>query len=184
MNYSDLTYYKIKLYYASNFLYSKGKSHPQIVALLTDKGFDHDQVVEIADQAMVDLWRKVYNRAQELFALGKTYDEVLEDVKDTIPDIEVTHFIIDSWYSIQTLYIDNLIESRSNIEEGLTYFIISLLGLIAVTYIGSSWIVKAIWIISTIGTLMRFIYGIVQKSDSRKLEELLKKDYAKLGELI
>jgi tellurite resistance protein TehA-like permease len=82
------------------------------------------------------------------------------------------------------LYIDNLIESRSNIEEGLTYFIISLLGLIAVTYIGSSWIVKAIWIISTIGTLMRFIYGIVQKSESRKLEELLKKDYAKLGELI
>jgi hypothetical protein len=184
MNYSDQTLTKIRLYYASNYLYSKGKSHPQIVTILVGKGFEKELATEIADQAMVDLWRKVYNQAQELFADGKTYDEVLEGVKDIVPDNEVTHFIIDSWYGIQTLYVDNLIESRSNIDEGLTYFIISLLGLIAVIYIGLSLVAKIIWAISTIGTLMMLIYGLIQKRDSKKLEEILKKDYSKFGKLI
>jgi lipid-A-disaccharide synthase-like uncharacterized protein len=184
MKYSDLTLAKIRLYYASNYLYSKGKSHVQIVSLLTYKGFDKELVIEIADQAMVDLWRKVFNQAQELIAAGKTYDEVLEEVSGIIPDHEVTHFIIDSWYRIQTLYIDNLIESRSNIDEGFTYFAISFLGLIAVIYFNASLPVKAIWTISTIGTLMKLIYGLLQKKDSSKLEEILRKDYAMFGELI
>ncbi len=68
------------MYFAANLLYDRGKSHPPIVSTLSEIFPDHTLVQLIAEQAMKDEWREVFNAIQKLTSEGKSYGEIVVEV--------------------------------------------------------------------------------------------------------
>ena len=184
MIYSERLRSKVRLYFAANYLYSKGKSHPQVVAMLNEEYEDEALVLEMADQAMTDEWRKVYNTVQELTAQGNTYGETINKISVMLDDTEVIQFITDSWYAVETVYMENYIESQENIIEGAKYLIISTIGLVAVIYFKASYFSIIIWSLSTFVALAIWLHGRYQRRLSAQLEKILKEDYTQFGKKI
>ncbi len=122
--YSETAKRKIGLYFASNYLYGLGKSHPQVFETLSQFEEDKELLLSVVDDAMIDKWREIFNESQRLTSLGKTYQEIFEIVKTKNADPEIVHFICTTWYSVQTAYVENAIESGSNISEGIQWVII------------------------------------------------------------
>ncbi len=182
--YSELTKNKIQLYFASNYLFEHGKSHPQVVEILSDYEPNTDLLVDIVDQAMQDKWRKIYNEAQRLFSENKTYQEVFDLVSQGESDHEIVHFICDSWYRVKTFYVENLVESRTNILEGIQWVIICTLGVVAVFYFKTFWVSKIVWIAGLVAALITWIYGLQQKKLANGVKKILEEDYSKLERLI
>ncbi len=184
MKYSDDTIRKVRLYYASNFLYDQGKSHPQIVQILSEHEDNHDLIVAMADAAQFDTWRIIFNKVQELTSEGLTYHEILEQVRPMEKDPEIVYFICNVWYEVKIDYVDNLLESQDNIFVGIKWVIISsaILGLFFL--IGSSIFTKIFWSLILFISIATWIYGIKQRKIARKLEYILHYDFEKFERLI
>ncbi len=152
--------------------------------MLNEAYEDEALVLEIADQAMTDEWRKVFNTIQELTAQGNTYGGIIDKVSVMLDDTEVIQFIADSWYAVETVYMENYIESQENIIEGAKYLIISIIGLVAVIYFNASVFSIIIWSVSAFIALALWLHGRYQRRLSAQLEKILKEDYTRLGKII
>lgn len=95
---------KLQLYSAAMFLFSKGKSHPQIIRLLEEYEPDVVLLTVIVDKAMNDEWDKLYLEAQNLFAQGLIYDKVLQLISEKEPDEEIAKWICTEWYNLKSFY--------------------------------------------------------------------------------
>ena len=176
MEYTELTKHKIQLYYAALYLFDHGYSHPQVVKALSEF-YEQDIVLPVTDQAMVDLWRTIFNRVQELTALGYNVELIRQDVSGLLDDPEILHYIINRWYSVQTFYIDQELESQTNLTEGSKYFILSLIGTVAVFYFKASIYHRVIWTFVTVASLGMYLFGLYQKRLAKKVRRILDTDY-------
>lgn len=182
--YSDTTIRKIQLYFAANYLYDRQMSHPQVVETLSGYESDRGLLVEIADQAMKDDWRKILNKAQQLFAENNTYQEVYDKVKPADFDPEIVHFICKIWYQTKVRYVDYLIDSHTNIREGSQWVIISAMGIMAMFYFNASWLSKIIWSLAFLISAASWYYGLHQKKMANALKKILEEDFTKFDKLI
>ena len=184
MKYSENTHKKVRLYFACNYLYAKGKSHPQIVEILSEHEEDHDLIIAMADAAQFDKWRVIFNKVQELTSKGLKYSEIREQVRPMEEDPEVVDFICNVWYQVKIEYVDNLLESEDNIIVGLKWVIISSVILGALFVIGASIYTKIFWTIILLISMATWIYGVKQRKITRELEHILTFDYAKFEKVI
>lgn len=180
MEYTELTKHKIRLYYAALYMFDRGYSHPQVVKELSEY-YEQDIVLPITDQAMGDLWRTIFHRVQDLTALGQNVEQIRQEVSGMLDDPEILHYIINTWYNVQTLYIDQELESQTNIIEGAKYFIFSLIGLVVVVYFNASIYHRVIWAVVTVASLGMYLFGLYQKRLAKKVREILDKDYTKVN---
>lgn len=181
--YSDLTKRKIQLYYTSDYLFAHGKSHPQVVRILSEYEPDIRLLTEMADEAMADKWRKIFNEAQRLFSEGKTYGEVMDELKCMEADDEIVHFICNSWYNVKTLYVDHLIDSGTNITEGIEGVILCSIGVCAVFYFDAFLLSKIVWTGSLLVSLVTWLYGLWQKRFVKRIKRIIDEDYTQLSDL-
>ena len=182
--YSELTKRKIQLYFACNYLYSLGKSHPQVVEVLSEYEPNNELLSSIANAAGNDQWRIIFNESQRLTSLGKNYQEIFDAVKPMESDPEVVHFICETWYGVQSMYAENIIEGPTHIQSGIKMIIASSLGLILMFSINSSLLAKMLWSIGLILGLFLWLYGRHQINLGKGLKDILEKDYTQLGKLI
>jgi hypothetical protein len=182
--YSELTKRKIQLYFGANYLYAQGKSHPQVVEILAKFEHDHELLVSVADAAMQDKWRIVFNEVQKLISVGKNYEEVFKEVTPLESDPEILHFIYNHWYKIQSIYAENIIESSTNIWDGIQWTVICIIGLIAMIYFDRSVLSKIIWGLGLVASIITWIYGLHQKKLAKEIQHILEKDYTKFSNLI
>ena len=162
---------KINLYCAAMYLYSIGKSHPQIVKILSEYSYDNILVIKIVDKAMYDEWDKLSDKARILLASGETYENVSKQVALLEEDKEVAEFIVKRWYNYKTEQINSIIESPTNIAEGSQWVIISGIALTIFFLLNFSIFTKILWSILFIGSLAQWILGLQQ----RKLANIIKK---------
>lgn len=167
---------KINLYLAAMYLYSIGKSHPQIVKILSEYSYDIELIVKIADKAMKDEWDKLYDKARLLFASGKMYEDVMKEIKMQEEDSDVAEFIVNKWDNFKTMQINSMIESPTNIAEGSKWVIISGLALIGIFVLGLSLIAKILWSIVFVGSLIQWILGIEQRKFANALKKIFESD--------
>jgi Flp pilus assembly protein TadB len=182
--YSELTHRKIKLYFAANYLFSQGKSHPQAIEILSEYEPDPQLLESMVDAAMTDHWRTIFNEVQRLTSQGKTYHEIFEEVKTLEADEEIVHLICNVWYRVQTLYMENTVESGANISEGIQWVIISAIGLVVVFCFNWSVFSKVIWGLAFVAALITWLYGLRQKKEAARLKRILETDYVHFTELI
>lgn len=182
--YSEVTKQKIRLYFAANYLFDRGKSHPQVVEILSQYDGNNELLVSVVDAAMVDHWRKIFNDTQRLISEGKIYQEVFDHAKSMENDEEIIHFICNTWYRVQTLYIENVIESRTNLWDGTKWLGICSIGLVAAVYLNFSLVAKIIWGLGLFAALITWLYGLQQKNLAKGLKKILEEDYTKFEKLI
>lgn len=182
--YSDIAKRKIQLYFASNYLFEHGKSHPQVVEILSAHEDDQVLLTHVVDQAMKDKWREVFNEAQRLFSENKTYQEVIDRVSPLESDPEIIHFICEKWYVVKMLYADNFVESSTNIWEGIQGVIICTLGAAAVFYFNANIISKILWPVGLVVSMILWLYGLHQKKLAAAVRQIIEEDYAKLDKLV
>ncbi len=162
---------KVNLYVAAMHLYSIGKSHPQVVEILSQYAYDTALITRIADKAMKDEWDKLYDKARVFFASGKTYEEVVKEIGLLEEDEDVAEFLVKQWYSFKTEQINSMIESPTNIAEGSKWVIISGIALIVVFLLQFGVVAKILWSIVLVGSFIQWIFGFEQ----RKLANMIKK---------
>jgi len=167
---------KINLYVAAMYLYSQGKSHPQVVFLLSKICLDKVLLVKIADKAMKDEWDKLYEMAREMFASGLTYDKVLSEIKKKEEDSEVADLLVEKWYSIKTQQMEMIVEAPANIAEGMNWMLISGLALTILFVLSAGMISKILWSIVFVGSIIQWMLGIEQRKFSKKIEMLFQTD--------
>ncbi len=184
MEYSENALHEIRLYFACNFLYKQGRSHPQVVETLSEYEEDHKLVVSVADKAQIDLWRSILNKFQELTSEGLQYDEILKRVGSMEEDPEILDFICNIWYKVKTVYVDNLVESEGNLLLGMKWVSISALILITLYFIHASIVTKIIWYVMCFLSMAIWLYGARQKKVAHQLEQILKYDFSKFDKLI
>lgn len=184
MEYSELTTRKIQLYFACNYLYAKGKSHPQVIEILTVHEPDLELLTHIADAAAVDRWRSIFNEAQRLTSLGKNFEEIVDAVKSMEPDPEIIHFICDLWYGVQAMYAENVIESPTHIRTGITITIVCSLGFAFMLITNASIFSRIIWGLGILPGLITLAYGLNQRKLAKEIKVILEKDYTKFGKAI
>lgn len=184
MNYSEETIRKVRLYYACNFLFNQGKSHPQIVEILTAYEDDPNLIKEMADAAQFDKWRTVFNTVQQLTAEGLSYDQILNRVRPMEKDPEIVAFICNSWYQFSIAYMDNFLEANDNIFEGSKWVILSAFLLAFLFVIGSSLLSKIFWSIFLFIAIATWIHGMQQKKLALRLQQILHYDFNKFDTLI
>jgi len=182
--YGSLTNRKIQLYFACNYLYAKSKSHPQVIEILSAYEPDLELLTHIADAAAVDRWRVIFNEAQRLTSLGKNFEEIVDAVKSMEPDPEIIHFICNTWYGVQAMYAENVIESPTHIRTGITITIICSLGFAFMLITNASNFSKIIWGLGILPGLITLAYGLSQKKLAKGLKDVLEKDYTQFGKII
>jgi hypothetical protein len=112
------------------------------------------------------------------------YHEIFDAVQSVEPDQEIVHFICNSWYRVQTIYMENFVESGANISEGIQWLVISAIGLIAVFYFKWSLASKIIWGLAFVAALITWLYGLKQQRLARGLKRILEMDYGEFDKLI
>jgi hypothetical protein len=163
---------KINLYTAAMYLYSKGKSHPQIIKILSEHSYNSLLVQQAVDKARTDEWDKLYEEARKLFTDGKTYDEVVKEIKLHEEDKDIVNFVVNRWYEYKTIKMSDIIDSKTNIMEGSLWAVISGIVLIIVFLLGLGIISKIIWSLVFIGSLFQWLSRFLQKNISNKLQLL------------
>lgn len=184
MQYSESTKRKIQLYFAANFLYDRQFSYPQVVEELSEFEEDSRLVTSIAAQAMKDEWRKVFNEVQKMVADGRNFEEIFRVASTMEEDPEVAYFICRKWHDVQSLYADSVIESSTNIAEGLEGVIYCSLALAFLFLIGGSLVVKIIMIIILLVSIVMWVYGRKQRKMAQELKKILEEDYTRFDKLI
>lgn len=167
---------KIKIYLAAAYLFEEGRSHPQIVDILKEYEPDGSVLKLIVDKAMNNEWEELHDETRALFSKGMTYDEVVKAISQKEGDKEIVDWICNDWYKLKTLQMECLVEGVTNRVEGLKWVILSAIAIPIFFWMGSSWLVKGIWILALIGSLVQWVLGIRQKSLSNKLHNLFAAD--------
>ena len=183
IKFSDRTQRKVQLYFAANYLYEIGQSHPQVIEYLNNYESDSELITSIADQAQFDVWRKVFTESQRLTAEGMNFEEIITELKKILNDQEIVEFIYRHWYEVKVNYAECLIESETNISENIPWIIISSLGTFAVYYLDASIFQKIIWPLCLAGSLFVYFIGIYQKRLAKRLEKILNEDYTRFDKL-
>lgn len=180
MQYEEETVRKIALYYACNFLYAKGYSHPQVVAKLSGRVANTNMLLSIADKAQKDLWANIFSRVQELTAAGATYGEIVDAVQPMEDDPAIVHYICNRWYAVQTEYMENMVEAPGNIDNGIKWFVISSLMVAFAFFAPLSIVNKIIWSVMWLVSVLSFVIGLWQRRMAKQLDKILKTDYARI----
>ena len=173
---SEKTQKKLQLYSAAMFLFDKGKSHPQIVRLLEKYESDLVLLTQMVDKAMHNEWDKLYLEAQNLFAKGLTYDEVLQLISLKEPDEEIAKWICIEWYKLKSFYAACITDGATNRFEGMQWMIISACGLLVLFFANASWVTKTIWLIAFIGSTFQWIVGMQQRDLATRINRLFSTD--------
>lgn len=166
----------MQLYIAAFYLFERGKSHPQIVSLLTVLEPDTQLVSSLVDKAMHEEWDKLYLEAKRLFADGVSKDKVIEVFSKTEPDIEIVSWICEEWYELKFRYMECLNEGSINLFEGIKGIVICSIGLAFLFYAKFGWIAKAIWTVALIATLVQWLVGFEQRKIAKKIDNLFTSD--------
>lgn len=167
---------KIQLYTAAMYLYSTGKSHPQVVKALSEYCYDYKLVNNIADKAMKNEWDKLYEKTRVLFSEGNTYDQVISHISNEEEDKDVADFIVNRWYQFKTAQMELIVEFPTNIAEGLQWVVISGLVIPFLFIAGANIISKILWIIVFAGALAQWILGISQRKQANKLNKFFESE--------
>ncbi|MEZ5035211.1 MAG: hypothetical protein R2796_09505 [Chitinophagaceae bacterium] len=183
-NYSPETVRKIQLYFACNFLYEQGKSHPQVVEILSEYEKDSKLLNKIADEAGIDLWRKIFNKVQRLTASGSNYETIFHTVKSMEPDPEIIHFICQTWYRVQTAYADYKIESQTHEKEGIKGIILSTFFAGGAFYFNAASFFKILFICGIVISILLILMAQRQDKIADQLKHILTEDYTKFEKLI
>jgi hypothetical protein len=124
------------------------------------------------DNAMRENWDRLYVKAKDMFAEGKTYDVVISEISEYEPDIEIVKWICDGWYKWKELYAELAVESPNNIAEGSQWVVVCLLVIPVLFVANASLFVKIIWGISCLFALGIWIIGIRQRKLSKKIHKI------------
>lgn len=154
---------KLQLYSAAVYLFNDGKSHPQIVKLLS--GYENDTIflTSIVDKAMREEWDELFEYSRQLFAEGKTYDEVIRRLSENESDQKVVAFVCDKWYEWKTELLEHVHEAPQNIMDG-SLWVLGCGAMVAIQFIYQwSLFSKIIWITGLIASLIQFLAGIAQR---------------------
>ena len=182
--YAETTYRKVRLYYAANHLFSLGRSHPQIVEILSDFENDPELLIPVVDAAMKDKWRDIFNETQRMTAEGRNFQEITASVSHLESDPEIVDFICNMWYRVQAVHAEHTIESGTNIFEGTKGMLMTALGLVFVFGFNLGVVAKIIWALSFLGALVVWLIGFQQRRISRETKFILEEDYMKYKNLI
>lgn len=163
---------KLQLYTSAFYLFEIGKSHPQIISILTQIEPDIQLLTSLVDKAMREEWDKLYLEARRLFSEGLPKDEIVKAISKMEPDIEIVAWICGEWYELKMLYMECLNEGKINVLEGMRWIIICAIGLAFLFYIQATWIAKSIWIIALIGAVIQWVLGMEQRKISRRIDKL------------
>jgi hypothetical protein len=175
-NISEKAKMKLRLYGVAMFLFEKGKSHPQIVAILQEYEPDYTLVVDMVDKAMHDEWDKLYEEARVLLSEGMNYDKVLTIISKKEPDIEIATWICNNWYNLKSLLAECIVDGSTNRFEGMKWIIICAIAIPIFFYIGSSWMVKGMWILALVASLIQWIVGMQQRDIQNTIQQILALD--------
>jgi len=173
-NISDAGKKKIKFYSAAIYLFNKGKSHPQIIELLSGLGMDPVALDSIVSKAMREDWDKLYEKARILFGESKTYSEVVEEISRKEEDPEIVKVICADWYAMKTLYIESIVEAPGNIREGMQWVIITGLAIPVTFWAGLSWFSKGIWIAAFVSSVIQWLMGLQQRKLANKINAMFR----------
>lgn len=163
-------------------MYSKGLSYPQVVEALETKVTDKVLLESLAEKARNDAWNKIFTIVQEKTAAGATFGQITEEVAFMEEDPQIIDFICNTWYAVQTEYMENMVESPGHISEGIKGVVISSLMLFISFWAGWSILPKIVWSIIGLLSLYIWVYGIYQKSLAKQLDDIIKRDYSKYQE--
>jgi hypothetical protein len=181
-NISEIGKKKLQLYMAAMHLFDKGKSHPQIVAMLEEYEPNKTFLTPLVDKAMHDEWDILYQEARNLFSEGKNYDEVLKTISQKEPDMEIATWICKDWYKLKAFYAECLIDGSTNRFEGMKWVIICGVAIFIVFYAGASWVTKTIWIIAIVVSIFQWIVGMQQRDLSNIINRIFTLDIEKVPE--
>ena len=162
--------HQLQLYAAAAFLFSKGKSHPQIMDILSVHENNSGLLKMIVDYAMEDKWDKLYEQARELFALGRTCDEVFAVIAAQEEDQDVARWICGSWYEWKTHYMEMLIEGATNRAEGLQGMLVGTAVTALLFWMKAGWGPKALSIAATVVCFGLWAMGMYQRRMSKMID--------------
>ena len=165
---------KIKFYAAATYLFNVGKSHPQIIELLSGFGMDPAELDNIVSKAMREDWDKLYEKARVLFGENKTYAEVVEEIARKEDDREIVEVICADWYEMKTLYMESIIEAPGNISEGMQWVIITGLAIPVTFWAGLSWFSKGIWLAAFVASVIQWLLGLQQRRLANKISAMFR----------
>lgn len=168
---SQETSKKLQLYNAAVFLFEKGRSHPQIIELLSKFESDRELLSLIVDNAMNEKWDNLYAQTQILFSEGRTYGEVLSVISLSESDEGIARWICGSWYEQKTRFMEALIDGQTNRNEGVLGMIVSSLGVIFMFYVNAGWIGKTLWITALVVSFLLWMVGRRQHTISRRIQK-------------
>ena len=88
---------KIHFYIIALRLFDNGKSHPQIVEILSE--YTHTDIANvIADKAFREVWDKLHEKAAKRLAKGKLWNEVVEELSVGEPYKDVVEWLVNDIY--------------------------------------------------------------------------------------
>jgi hypothetical protein len=165
--------HKLQLYTAAVYLFNTGKSHPQIVRLLTEHEQDEAYLTSLVDKAMREEWDKLFEYSRQLFANGKTYDEVIRLMSEKEKDEELVIFLCNKWYEWKIELLEHINEAPKNIRNGLLWVIGCGIGLTLVFIYDRSWFSKIVWSLGFTVSLIQFVTGLIQRRTSKYIQAIL-----------
>ncbi|MFY8003228.1 MAG: hypothetical protein ACOVNR_00225 [Chitinophagaceae bacterium] len=161
--------HKMQLYVAALFLFDQGKSYPQIVKILKEYEQDQGLLITIVDKAMKEEWNKLDLLAKELFASGRTKQEVYKQLSLQEIDSEIVTLICEEWYDLRFTYLENLAESSYNKSEALTRLAIWTTCLLFSIYIKAPLFITISISIALANSILQLIIGYLQGRIAKKL---------------
>lgn len=162
--------HQLQLYTAATFLFSKGKSHPQIIEMLAVHESNPILLTRIVDYAMEEKWDKLYEQARELFALGGDYEEVCRMITAQEDDADIVRWICGSWYEWKTHYMEMLIEGATNRSEGLRGMLIGITATALMFWVKIGWGPKVVCITGTVLCFGLWVVGMHQRRMSALID--------------
>ncbi|TAH01226.1 MAG: hypothetical protein EAZ16_12160 [Sphingobacteriales bacterium] len=167
---SDRVNLKLNLYFAATILYEKGKSYPQVVEILLKYCLDERLVNEIAEKSRKDEWEKIAETARLLLAEGRDYEYILSQTKNLEPDTDVVKALVDDWYTIKTMQMEAIVDSSTNITEGIEWVIISGLVIPVLFWMKAGLIPKIFWSVIFVIALIQWFVGLSQRKLANRLK--------------
>lgn len=171
-NLSEIAKRKVQLYTAAFYLFEVGKSHPQIIELLSEYEPDKELLELMVDKAMTEDWDKLFSATRQMLSEGRTYEDVIAKISKSESDLEIVRWICDSWYKWKEYYAECVIESPTNITEGSQWVIISAIVIVLLFMANTSLIPKILWGVVCLGAIIQWLLGIQQRKFSRQIEKI------------
>jgi hypothetical protein len=164
---------KLKFYSLARDLFNEGYSYPQVIERLVEIECDIETAKTIAEKALPERWDELFHIAKKSIAQGKTYSEVIDLLEKHEDDKEIVKFLVDAWYEVKTFEVENIVESPTNIFEGLKWVVISGVAIPIVFLLNLSVISKSIWVIVFIGAIIQYLLGLKQRRLAKQTKKFL-----------